>query len=206
MDDYERNMQMRELHTGGASSGNDWPSRQKTYEKQDDKILDSTVTASASHHENAIDHTFTTQDDEGSIAPNLTKTSTHLHSTRQRLGLHPSAPVIEEHDLASHSDWWWPKIRLTLREPFAEFFGVFILVLFGDGSVAQVLLSHGKALSPSTAPGGDGFGSYQSINWGWGLGVLLGVYVAGDSGAYLKYLSLPSIGSHSCSCPHVRIL
>lgn len=114
---------------------------------------------------------------------NPQKTSSNLQTTRQRLGLHPTAPVIEEHDEAAHSDLWWPKVRMTLKEPFAEFFGVFILVLFGDGSVAQVLLSTDQR----TAPGGDGYGNYQSINWGWGLGVMLGIYVAGDSGAYLKY-------------------
>jgi aquaglyceroporin related protein len=50
----------------------------------------------------------------------------------------------------------------VLREPFAEFWGVAIMVMFGNGSVAQVLLSTGQ----TTAPGGNGFGQYQSINWG----------------------------------------
>lgn len=53
-------------------------------------------------------------------------------------------------------DLLWSRIRHTLREPFAEFFGVFILILFGNGSVAQVVLSKGER------------GSYQSITWGWG--------------------------------------
>ena len=110
------------------------------------------------------------------------KTSSTLHNTRGRLGLHPVAPIIEEHDAGEHSELWWSKVRLALKEPFAEFWGVFFMVLFGDGSVAQVLLSTGQ----KSAPGGDGFGSYQSINWGWGLGVMLGIYIAGDSGAYLK--------------------
>lgn len=57
-----------------------------------------------------------------------------------------------------------------------------IMVMFGNGSVAQVLLSTGE----TAAPGGNGFGDYQSISWGWGLGVMLGLYVAGDSGAYLN--------------------
>jgi len=55
------------------------------------------------------------------------------------------------------------------------------MVAFGNASVAQVLLS-----GDTTAPGGTGFGQYQSINWGWGIGVMLGIYVAGDSGAYLN--------------------
>lgn len=56
------------------------------------------------------------------------------------------------------------------------------MVMFGDGGVAQVLLSQGM----STAPGAMGYGNYQSISWAWGLGVMLGIYVAGDSGAFLN--------------------
>lgn len=50
------------------------------------------------------------------------------------------------------------------------------MVLFGNGSVAQVLLTQGQ----QSAPGQDGFGNYQSINWGWGLGVMLGIYIGGE--------------------------
>ena len=45
--------------------------------------------------------------------------------------------------------------------------------MFGDGVVAQVVLSNSEK------------GNYQSISWGWGLGVMLGVYVSGISGAHL---------------------
>ncbi|OCL12285.1 aquaporin [Glonium stellatum] len=120
----------------------------------------------------------------------LEKTSSHLRNTRTKLGLHPGASISEDHDIAERQDFLWSRIRLVLREPFAEFWGVFIMVLFGDGSVAQVLLSAGQA----SAPGGDGFGPYQSISWGWGLGVMLGIYVAGDSGAYLN----PAITFSNC--------
>ncbi len=48
------------------------------------------------------------------------KTSNNLTNTRARLGLHPIAPIEEEHDEASHSDLMWPRIRLSLKEPFAE--------------------------------------------------------------------------------------
>lgn len=90
--------------------------------------------------------------------------SHHLERVRTALGLKPEAPVDDEHHHITlhHHSLWWPKIRFVLREPFAEFFGVFIMILFGDGSVAQVLLSGGQKASP----GGDGYGSYQSINWG----------------------------------------
>ena len=46
--------------------------------------------------------------------------------------------------------------------------------MFGDGVVAQVVLSGGEK------------GDYQSISWGWGLGVMLGVYTSGISGAHLN--------------------
>jgi aquaglyceroporin related protein len=128
-------------------------------------------------------------------APLDTKTTTsssqRLQFTRSRLlGLHPHAPIAEEHDVTPYSNLWWSKVRLALREPFAEFFGVMILVLFGDGAVAQVVLGTGD----QTAPGGNGYGGYQSITWGWAIGVMLGVYVAGDSGAYLN----PAITFTNC--------
>lgn len=69
----------------------------------------------------------------------------------------------------------WPRIRHILREPFAEFIGTMILILFGDGVVAQVVLSAGEK------------GSYQSISWCWGIGVMFGVYAAGGiSGGHLN--------------------
>ncbi|SMR48555.1 unnamed protein product [Zymoseptoria tritici ST99CH_1E4] len=68
----------------------------------------------------------------------------------------------------------WPRWRYTMREAFSEFMGVFILILFGDGVVAQVVLSDGKK------------GDYQSISWGWGIGVMLGVYASGISGGHIN--------------------
>ncbi|PQE06256.1 hypothetical protein CJF30_00005219 [Rutstroemia sp. NJR-2017a BBW] len=104
----------------------------------------------------------------------------NLSSVRTHLGLEREAPVLEEHDDYLHSHW--SAVRYVLREPFAEFFGTFIMVLFGNGGVAQVLLSGGQ----QSAPGKDGYGSYQSINWAWGIGAMLGIYVAGDSGGFLN--------------------
>lgn len=55
----------------------------------------------------------------------------------------------------------------------AEFAGTMILILFGVGVVAQVAAA--------------GIGDHDSIAWAWGLGVVLGVYVAGRvSGAHLN--------------------
>jgi MIP family channel proteins len=62
-----------------------------------------------------------------------------------------------------------------LREAAAEFLGTAVLIAFGVGVVAQVVLSGGAS------------GSYLSINLGWGLAVTFGVLVAGGvSGAHLN--------------------
>src|SRR4029453_2303506 len=62
-----------------------------------------------------------------------------------------------------------------LREALAEFFGTFILIVFGVGVVAQVVLSKQTA------------GGYLSINIAWGLAVTMGCYVsAGVTGAHLN--------------------
>ncbi|KAG9256772.1 MIP family channel protein [Emericellopsis atlantica] len=68
----------------------------------------------------------------------------------------------------------WSKFREYGRDFFSEFAGTMIMILFGDGVVAQVILSE------------DQKGNYQSISWGWGLGVMLGVYVASKSGGHLN--------------------
>ena len=88
-----------------------------------------------------------------------------MSSVRSYMGLKPEAPIDEEHEELEHHELLWSRIRLALREPFAEFFGTFIMVLFGDGSVAQVLLSASNSTS-TIAPGMDGYGNYQSISWG----------------------------------------
>ena len=60
-----------------------------------------------------------------------------------------------------------------LGEMAAEFVGTMILILMGLGVVAQVAAG--------------GIGDHDSIAWAWGLGVVLGVYVAGRiSGAHLN--------------------
>ncbi|MCA1220711.1 MIP/aquaporin family protein [Streptomyces sp. 8L] len=67
------------------------------------------------------------------------------------------------------------------REMAAEFAGTMVLLLFGAGVVAQVV--GGGAL---TSPKG-GLGDHDSIAWAWGLGVMLGVYVAArTTGAHLN--------------------
>jgi glycerol uptake facilitator len=66
-------------------------------------------------------------------------------------------------------------------ELVAEFLGTFVLILFGTGVVAMVVLF------PSSTPGALVHGGYTNITLGWGLGVTMGIYVAGKiSGAHLN--------------------
>jgi len=70
----------------------------------------------------------------------------------------------------------------TLRaELLAEFLGTLVLILFGTGVVAMVVLF------PSKNTGEVVHGGYTNITIGWGLGVTMGMYVAGRiSGAHLN--------------------
>ena len=70
-------------------------------------------------------------------------------------------PSAEE-DYQHHKNLWWNRVRHHLKDPFAEFMGTFIMILFGDGSVAQVYLSANPKLPKSSQNRGD----YQSISWG----------------------------------------
>jgi glycerol uptake facilitator protein len=61
-----------------------------------------------------------------------------------------------------------------IGEMSAEFLGTFTLIIFGCGVVAQTVLT------PFTA-------GAQSIHWAWGIGVIMGIYVAGGiSGAHIN--------------------
>ncbi|MHA6616614.1 MIP/aquaporin family protein [Pseudonocardia sp. DLS-67] len=66
----------------------------------------------------------------------------------------------------------------------AEFLGTFVLIMFGLGSVAVAVVGlsgSGRQSTPFDAA------NWLIIAWGWGLGVVLGVYVAGGiSGAHIN--------------------
>lgn len=65
--------------------------------------------------------------------------------------------------------------RESCRQYVAEFFGTLLLMVFGFGVNAQVIL------------GKRAFGDWLSMNIGWGLSVMFGVYVCGKiSGAHLN--------------------
>ena len=58
-------------------------------------------------------------------------------------------------------------------ELIAEFIGTLVLILFGDGVVAMVVLFDK--------------GGYANITVAWGLGVTMGIYIAGKvTGAHLN--------------------
>lgn len=70
---------------------------------------------------------------------------------------------------------YWAKIRYHMREPFAEFLGTLILVIFGVGGNLQATVTNGSG------------GSYESLSFAWGFGCMLGVYVAGGvSGGHVN--------------------
>jgi glycerol uptake facilitator protein len=68
-----------------------------------------------------------------------------------------------------------------LAELIAEFLGTLVLMLFGTGVVAMVVLF------PTKNPGEMIHGGYTNITLGWGLAVTMGIYIAGNvSGAHLN--------------------
>jgi len=62
--------------------------------------------------------------------------------------------VLDSRSGSPNEELWWSRFRAKHQNFFSEFFGVFIMILFGNGSVAQVVLSLNKN------------GDYQSITWG----------------------------------------
>ena len=66
----------------------------------------------------------------------------------------------------------------TMKELMSEFFGTFILILLGDGVVANV------GLAPRLASNGY---NWDTIILGWGFAVMVAVYIAGGvSGAHIN--------------------
>ncbi|KAJ1900679.1 aquaporin-like protein [Kickxella alabastrina] len=94
-----------------------------------------------------------------------------------------SMPEPVNYEVSPASSSWsdpmnWPifDFRYKYREYFAEFWGTFILILFGDGVVATVTMNTSNAGS-----------SYLAISFGWGIGLTMALYVSmGISGGHLN--------------------
>jgi glycerol uptake facilitator protein len=73
----------------------------------------------------------------------------------------------------------------TVGEYFAEFFGTFILICFGDGVVAMLwaLVGSGRSAAGPLQSSGD----WLLITWGWALAVVFAIYtVGGVTGAHIN--------------------
>jgi len=97
----------------------------------------------------------------------LSRVETH-HSTKKRrrhqfrkgrflIGLEPNQRIKQHHTGAEHL--LWSRVRSVMQEPFSEFLGVFVFAMIQQGGLAQATLSVGE----STAPGGNGFGSFLTV-------------------------------------------
>jgi len=76
---------------------------------------------------------------------------------------------------------WWSKYRMIIREAVAEFLGVAILIIFGNGVDCQVVLSMNPAVA--AFPRGD----WLALAFGWAVGVAVAVYVSGGiSGGHIN--------------------
>lgn len=72
----------------------------------------------------------------------------------------------------------------TLGEAIAEFFGTMVLILFGDGCVATFALFTNLGANNAATPFAH---TWTVIIFGWGLAVMLGIYVSGAiSGAHIN--------------------
>lgn len=84
------------------------------------------------------------------VVPPLGSTIAHREDNtttldKQKDGLSVSEKAISDHiadmkssipqlyTVSGEKELWWSQMRYKLREPFSEFFGVFILILFGEG-------------------------------------------------------------------------
>jgi len=73
----------------------------------------------------------------------------------------------------------------VIGEYWAEFFGTFVLICFGDGVVAMLwaLIGSGRSSAGALQSSGD----WLLITWGWALAVVFAVYtVGGVTGAHIN--------------------
>ncbi|KAJ6155270.1 Glycerol uptake facilitator protein [Penicillium chermesinum] len=94
------------------------------------------------------------------------------------LGQRPEMPANEadmQHEQKEEFLNQWVKIRHYMKEPFAECLATAVAVFIGLTGTLAVTTAGEKA------------GSKLSENWSWGLGFMIGIYLAGGvSGAHLN--------------------
>jgi len=73
------------------------------------------------------------------------------------------------------------QIRQAMREPMAEFAGTAVFVMIGTGVDCSVVLSTDPAISSTPK------GNFLSVNFGWALGLAMGVWIGGGiSGGHVN--------------------
>ncbi|EPQ53989.1 aquaporin-like protein [Gloeophyllum trabeum ATCC 11539] len=69
----------------------------------------------------------------------------------------------------------WAYVRWKLREPFAEWLGMLVLILIGIGATCQTKISEGT------------YGNYTNLMFAWGYAVTLAIYISGGvSGGHIN--------------------
>ena len=77
--------------------------------------------------------------------------------------------------------------RATMKEICSEFLGTLVLMLFGLAVNAQVTVGEISTQVGDGSVSTYAYGDYLTLNLGWGLAVMMGVYVAGGAtGAHLN--------------------
>lgn len=167
----------------------------RDFQNPDSPTSPNMAVAHVEHHRADSDSTARTDTpygEHGILIDGIMPTAVKTDSPYAEQGAPINRSQTAERKKKAGSGLMWPRIRAALRDPISEFMGTFILILFGDGVVAQVVLSNGS------------HGDYQSISWGWGqvfsvfqytaghmlmdgrIGVMFGVYTSGISGGHIN--------------------
>lgn len=89
-------------------------------------------------------------------ATNGVPAPTEGHRAHEEHGVAIDHKIPQANAPQAQPELWWSRTRHFLREPLSEFMGTFILILFGDGVVAQNVTSKGTAAT------------VEGVHWAWG--------------------------------------